>query len=103
MNMEPIELAAILAGLRLLQRHDVLPDDIDAILTDAGPRITEADIDALCERINAGELVRANAVSALVKAARDTRSSLQHMRGPEVLIHARAVELDAALSGLGQA
>ncbi|AGH79889.1 hypothetical protein TB9_18220 [Xanthomonas perforans] len=74
MNVKPIELAAILAGLRLLQRHDVLPADIDSILTDAGPRITESDIDALCERINAGDLVPAKAVSTLVKAARDTRS-----------------------------
>ncbi|MGD6582787.1 hypothetical protein VWW93_19540 [Xanthomonas citri pv. citri] len=74
MNVKPIELAAILAGLRLLQRHDVLPADIDPILTDAGPRITESDIDALCERINAGDLVPAKAVSTLVKAARDTRS-----------------------------
>lgn len=46
--------AAILAGLRLLQRHDTLPPDIDDILTDGGslPRIGEGDIDALCDALN---------------------------------------------------
>ncbi|MBD4835361.1 hypothetical protein GUF92_00905, partial [Xanthomonas citri pv. citri] len=34
----------------------------------------KSDIDALCERINVGDLVPAKAVSTLVKAARDTRS-----------------------------
>ena len=53
------QLAAVLAGLRLLQRQDVLPAGIDDILTDGGtlPRITEADIDQLCEEINAGHTV----------------------------------------------
>ncbi|MGV6941924.1 hypothetical protein ACVALR_14050 [Stenotrophomonas maltophilia] len=45
--------AAILAGLRLLQRQDVLPADVDDVLTDGGQidRITECDIDRICERI----------------------------------------------------
>ncbi|MBD4837337.1 hypothetical protein GUF92_10795 [Xanthomonas citri pv. citri] len=51
MNVKPIELAAILAGLRLLQRHDVLPADIDSILTDAGPRITESEPPRVSRRL----------------------------------------------------
>ncbi|MBP2480183.1 hypothetical protein J3A72_000475 [Stenotrophomonas sp. PvP093] len=55
----PLHLAAVLAGLRLLQNSDTLPPDIDAILTDSGllPRICDTDIDALCERLTcaAGE------------------------------------------------
>lgn len=40
----------------------------------------------------------ANEVAALVKAAQDARTSLQHMRGPEALIHARTAQLDEALA-----
>lgn len=55
MTFSNIETAAILAGLRLLQRSDVLPSSVDEVLTDGGqlPRITESDIDALCEKLNA--------------------------------------------------
>lgn len=54
MSFSNIETAAILAGLRLLQRCDVLPAELDNILTDGGelPRITESDIDALCEKVS---------------------------------------------------
>lgn len=39
-----------------------------------------------------------DALAGLVKATQDTRTSLQHMRGPEVLIHTRTADLDAALA-----
>ncbi|CAD7740956.1 hypothetical protein LMG31884_47100 (plasmid) [Xanthomonas hydrangeae] len=54
-----LQLAAVLAGLRLLQCADTLPDRIDAILTGGGelPRIAEGDIDQLCQEINAGSTV----------------------------------------------
>lgn len=61
MNLTPIQMSAVLAGLRLLQRADTLPADIDSILTNDGaqPRIAETDIDALCEQINCADPVRA--------------------------------------------
>lgn len=50
---DPQAIAAILAGLRLLQRQDVLPKDVEAIFTDCGalPHLGEGDIDTLCERL----------------------------------------------------
>ncbi|MCV0219782.1 hypothetical protein [Stenotrophomonas sp. Ps181] len=39
-----------------------------------------------------------DAFAGLVKATQDTRTSLQHMRGPEALIHTRTADLDAALA-----
>ncbi|MEN5317737.1 hypothetical protein ABE509_09310 [[Pseudomonas] hibiscicola] len=39
-----------------------------------------------------------DAFAGLVKATQDTRTSLQHMRGPEVLIYTRTADLDAALA-----
>jgi hypothetical protein len=50
------ELATILAGLRTLQsdiEHNVVLPDLADIFGDHG-RPTSGDIDALCERINAG-------------------------------------------------
>lgn len=58
-TLSNLQLAAVLAGLRLLQRADILPAEIDEILTAGGelPRIADGDIDQLCEEINtAGEL-----------------------------------------------
>lgn len=54
MHLTSTETAAVLAGLRLLQQSDVLPNGVDDVLTNSGqlPRITETAIDALCERIN---------------------------------------------------
>ena len=48
------ELAAIFAGLRLLQRTPVLPDGIEWITTDRHTIVPldDAGIDALCERLN---------------------------------------------------
>lgn len=37
------------------------------------------------------------ALADLIEAAQAARTSLQHMRGPESIIHARSAELDAAL------
>ncbi|WP_164272424.1 hypothetical protein [Stenotrophomonas sp. B1-1] len=39
-----------------------------------------------------------DAFAGLVRATQDTRMSLQHLRGPESIIHARTAELDAALA-----
>lgn len=39
----------------------------------------------------------ADALANLIEAAQATRTSLQHMRGPDSIIHARSAELDAAL------
>ncbi|MBH1802644.1 hypothetical protein I5T93_06735 [Stenotrophomonas maltophilia] len=39
----------------------------------------------------------ADALADLIEAAQATRTSLQHMRGPDSIIHARSAELDAAL------
>lgn len=49
------ELAAVLAGLRLLQ-HDrlVCGDRFIEIAEDAGPMLTDEEIDQLCERLNTG-------------------------------------------------
>jgi len=52
------ELAAVLAGLRLLQRSleqvDSLPCGIGDIYTDGGSGLTSPQIDLLCRRLNAG-------------------------------------------------
>jgi hypothetical protein len=57
----PRQLAAVLAGLRLLQQHREqkrdLPDGIVEILEDAGAPLTTREIDDLCEEINVGEVV----------------------------------------------
>ncbi|MFE3968346.1 hypothetical protein [Stenotrophomonas sp. YIM B13575] len=39
-----------------------------------------------------------SAIADLIEAAQAARTSLQHMRGPESIIHARTAELDAALA-----
>ncbi|MEA5250997.1 hypothetical protein [Xanthomonas fragariae] len=70
--------ATVLVGLRLLQRQDVLPPEINEILTDGGRLLPvgEGDIEALCERINlsgAGdvpELPEREAVTELIAANR---------------------------------
>lgn len=52
------ELAAILAGLRLLTHRAIvipaegLPPEIWTIFTDAGRPLSVREIDALCERLN---------------------------------------------------
>ncbi len=50
------EFAAILAGLRLLQRElehgPGLPAGIGEVLADAGAPLTSQEIDALCDRLN---------------------------------------------------
>ena len=54
-DVDRYELAAILAGLRLLQQTPALPPEIEEIATDCN-EFTPLDgeqIDALCERINA--------------------------------------------------
>jgi hypothetical protein len=53
-DLDRCELAAILAGLRLLQAAPTLPHAIQAIATDCGDfeRLDAAEIDDLCERIN---------------------------------------------------
>jgi len=38
------------------------------------------------------------ALGDLIKAAQAARTSLQHLRGPDSIIHARTAELDAALA-----
>ncbi|ENE2731912.1 TPA: hypothetical protein ACKP89_000865 [Stenotrophomonas maltophilia] len=40
----------------------------------------------------------AAAITDLIEAAQAARVSMQHMRGPESIIHARTAELDAALA-----
>ncbi|MFL4510808.1 hypothetical protein ACJ6WJ_02570 [Stenotrophomonas maltophilia] len=40
----------------------------------------------------------AAAITDLIEAAQAARASMQHMRGPESIIHARTAELDAALA-----
>ena len=54
-DIDRYELATLLAGLRLLQATPVLPEAIEEIATEEGDfeRLDEAQIDALCERINA--------------------------------------------------
>lgn len=37
-------------------------------------------------------------ITDLIEAAQAARASMQHMRGPELIIHARTAELDAALA-----
>ncbi|PZX14165.1 hypothetical protein LX81_02964 [Palleronia aestuarii] len=54
-DVDRYELAAILAGLRLLQLTPALPPEVEEIATDCN-EFTPLDaeqIDALCERINA--------------------------------------------------
>ena len=54
-DVDRFELAAILAGLRLLQATPALPEEIEEIATDCGDfqRLDPEQIDDLCERINA--------------------------------------------------
>jgi hypothetical protein len=71
LHVRPAEHAAILAGLRLLQRqfdretaldgHSDLTNSIQEILTNCGTltALTAAQIDSLCERINAQPAVKA--------------------------------------------
>lgn len=56
-TLDRIELAAVLAGLRLLQSALSVPPMINHILTDCGEfdPLSAEQIDALCERINEGE------------------------------------------------
>jgi hypothetical protein len=58
-NLDDQELAAVLAGPRLLQRSldqgEVLPYGIMDIYTDGGPGLTSPQIDLLCRRLNAGD------------------------------------------------
>ena len=55
-SLDDQELAAVLAGLRLLQHaldhRTGLPNGISAIYTDAGPGLTSPQIDFLCRRLN---------------------------------------------------
>ena len=57
-HLDDQELAAVLAGLRLLQRNldqgDGLPYGIGDIYADRGPGLTSPQIDLLCRRLNAG-------------------------------------------------
>lgn len=57
-HLDDQELAAVLAGLRLLQRSldqgDGLPYGIGEIYTDGGPGMTSPQIDLLGRRLNAG-------------------------------------------------
>lgn len=46
------ETAAIIAGLRLLQRQTELSEDLSAIIDDGGEPLDDDDLDDLCERIN---------------------------------------------------
>lgn len=54
-DVDRYELATILAALRLLQKTPALPPEIEEIATEEGDfdRLEDAQIDALCERINA--------------------------------------------------
>lgn len=53
-GLDRAELAAVLAGLRLLQSALVVPASINVIMTDGGDvePLSLGRIDALCERIN---------------------------------------------------
>jgi len=55
-HLDDQELAAVLAGLRLLQhaleRGDGLPYGIGQIYAGAGPGLTGPQIDQLCQRLN---------------------------------------------------
>ncbi|HFF6216647.1 hypothetical protein [Stenotrophomonas maltophilia] len=62
-------------------------------------------LDTLCERAASGDPAEYREVNSLryaftelIEAARVARMSMQHMRGPESIIHARTAELDAALA-----
>ncbi|PJL51026.1 hypothetical protein B9Y60_14665 [Stenotrophomonas maltophilia] len=78
----PVDVVALLRALQSQigpSRPDEDDDEVDA---DAWDRI-DAAISGLGELIN---------------AAQNARASIQHMRGPEAIIHARTAELDAALA-----
>ena len=53
-RLDRFDLAAVLAGLRLLQTTPQVSPEINAILTDCGEFVPPSleEIDALCERIN---------------------------------------------------
>lgn len=55
--LDRVELAAVLAGLRLLQSAKAVPPMINHILTDCGEfdPLAVDQIDTLCERISTGE------------------------------------------------
>ena len=55
-KLNPAELNAVLAGLRLLQeRRESLPRQIADIYESGGDVLGSSDIDSLCQRINLGE------------------------------------------------
>lgn len=53
-TLDRMEMAAVLAGLRLLQSAQEVPAGINEVLTDCGEfaPLSLEQIDALCERIN---------------------------------------------------
>lgn len=53
------------------------------------------DMDAEAKHLEAEAALEA--IAELIRTAKATRVSLQHMRGPESVIQARSVELDSAL------
>jgi len=55
-NLDRVELATILAALRLLQCMSQLPASLSEIMTDSGALapLSLDQIDALCERLNTG-------------------------------------------------
>ncbi|MCZ4354887.1 MULTISPECIES: hypothetical protein [Roseobacteraceae] len=57
-SLDRVELAAVLTGLRMLQSELEVPTLLHHILTDCGEfdPITEDQIDALCDRLNGGEV-----------------------------------------------
>ena len=55
-KLQPRQMAAILAGLRILQYTVAVPQEINEILTNGGTTdpLSLGEIDALCEQINMG-------------------------------------------------
>lgn len=58
MKLNGRELAAVLTGLRMVQNAlgeggDAIDEDLQQVLNDAGKPLSDAEIDALCERLNA--------------------------------------------------
>lgn len=96
-SLTPQQLAAVLAGLRLLQRdliENVETSHVDEVLTDGGSfeRITSDEVDDLCELINHPSAPLTGPAAMILQAAQqmhDAADKLHSLLGTSCAVHAR--------------
>jgi hypothetical protein len=73
--------------------------DVLAVMHSALGDLMAAEVGGFDTETNVRDLSASiDAVADLIKAAQTAHTSIQHMRGPESIIHARTAELDSALA-----